>query len=127
MSVYIKSIPETYYVTVEIHQPIVLFKCCFASADVTVPFLKCVGGQWSKDITVNIHCDVTMCRWHCLGNHISQQWVCDVVATQGGTSVQLYHKALSTHLLVSVCEVVKVLGPEVEMFVDGDVIILSNV
>ncbi len=32
---------------------------------------------------------------HCLGNHISQQWVGDIAAAQGGTSVQLYHKALN--------------------------------
>ncbi len=76
MSVYTKSFQETNYVTVENHQPIVFFsnlqctKCCFANADVTAPFLKCVAGQWSNDITANIHCDVTMGRWHCLGNHI---------------------------------------------------------
>ncbi len=28
------------------------------------------------------------------GNHISQQWVGDVVVAQGGASVQLYSKAL---------------------------------
>ncbi len=33
-----------------------------------------------------------MGRWHCLGNHNSQQWVGDVAAAQGGTSVQLYYK-----------------------------------
>ncbi len=50
--------------------------------------------QWSNDVTVNTHCDVTMGRWRCLGNHISQQWVGDVAAPQGGVSVQLYCKAL---------------------------------
>ncbi len=65
----------------------------FASADVTAPFMKC-DGEWSNDITVNTHCDVTMGRWCCLGNHILQQWVGDVAAAQGGTSVQLYYKAL---------------------------------
>ncbi len=30
-----------------------------------------------------------------LGNHISQQWVGDVAAAQGGISVQLYCKALN--------------------------------
>ncbi len=69
-------------------------KCCFTSANVTVPFLKCVAGQWSNEVTVNIHSDVTMGRWCCLGNHIQQQWVGNVPATHGGTSVQLYHKAL---------------------------------
>ncbi len=37
-------------------------KCCFASADVTAPFIKCDEGQWSNDVTVNTHCDVTMGR-----------------------------------------------------------------
>ncbi len=37
-------------------------KCCFASADVTAPFMKCDEGQWSNDVTVNTHCDVTMGR-----------------------------------------------------------------
>ncbi len=69
-------------------------KCCFASADVTVPFMKCDEGKWSNDIAVNTHCDVTVGRWCCLVNHISQQWVGDVAAAQGGTSVQLYYKAL---------------------------------
>ncbi len=35
-------------------------KCCFASADGIVPFMKCDEGQWSNDITVNTHCDVTV-------------------------------------------------------------------
>ncbi len=90
MSVYIKRIQERNYVTDKNHQPIVLFKCakcCLASGYVTVPFLKYVTGQWSNDIIVNIHCDVTVSRWCCLGNHISQQSVGDVAATQGGTSV----------------------------------------
>ncbi len=64
-----------------------LTKCCFASADVTAPFMKCDEGQWSNDVTVNTHCDVTMGRWCCLGNHISQQWIGDVAAAQGGISV----------------------------------------
>ncbi len=34
---------------------------CFASADVTAPFMKCDEGQWSNDITPT-HCDVTMGR-----------------------------------------------------------------
>ncbi len=67
MSVYTKSIQETNYVTVENHQPVVLFKFastkfCFASADVTAPFMKCNERQCSNDITVNTHCDVTMGR-----------------------------------------------------------------
>ncbi len=70
-------------------------ECCFASADVTVPFMKCDEGQWSNNFTVNTDCDVTMSWWCCLGNHISQQWVGDVAAAQGGTSVQLYYKALT--------------------------------
>ncbi len=37
-------------------------KCCFASADVTATFMKCDEGQWSNDITVNNHRDVTMRR-----------------------------------------------------------------
>ncbi len=69
-------------------------KCCFASADVTVQFMKCDEGQWSNDVTVNTHCDVTMGWGHCLGNHISQQMVGDVAAAQDGTSVQLYYQAL---------------------------------
>ncbi len=32
----------------------------------------------SHDITVNTHCDVTMVRWHCLGNYVMSQWVGDV-------------------------------------------------
>ncbi len=69
---------------------------CFASADVTAPFMKCDEGQWSNDIIVNTDCDVTRCGWHCLDNHISQQWVGDVAAAQGGASVQLlYYKALT--------------------------------
>ncbi len=68
-------------------------KCCFASADVTAPFMKCDEGQLSNDVTVNTHCDVTMGKWRFLGNHISQQWVGDVAAAQGGASVQLYYKA----------------------------------
>ncbi len=52
--------------------------------------------QWCNDVTVNTHCDVTMGRWCCLGNHISQQWVGDVAAAQRGASVQLYYKALNT-------------------------------
>ncbi len=47
--------------------------------------MKCDEGQWSNDVTVNTHCDVTMDRWCCLGKHISQQ--CDVADAQGGTSV----------------------------------------
>ncbi len=35
-------------------------KWCFASADVTAPFMKCDEGQWFNDVTVNTHCDVTM-------------------------------------------------------------------
>ncbi len=31
-------------------------KCCFASADVTTPFMKCDEGQWSNDVTENTHC-----------------------------------------------------------------------
>ncbi len=69
-------------------------KCCFASANVTVPFKKCDEGQWYNDVTVNTHCDVTMGWRCCKGNHISQQWVGDVCAAQGGISVQLYYKAL---------------------------------
>ncbi len=69
-------------------------KCCFASADVTAPFMKCDEGQWSNDVTVNTHCDGTMGRGRGLGNHISQQWVGHDVAAQGGASVQLYCKAL---------------------------------
>ncbi len=56
--------------------------------------MKYDEGQWFNDIIVNIHCDVTMGRWCCLGNHISQQWEGDVAAAQSGTSVQLYYKAL---------------------------------
>ncbi len=37
-------------------------QCSFASADVTAPFMKCDEGQWSNDVTVNTHCDVTMGR-----------------------------------------------------------------
>ncbi len=37
-------------------------KCCFASADVTVTYMKCDEGLWSNDVTVNTHCDVTMGR-----------------------------------------------------------------
>ncbi len=37
-------------------------KCSFANADVTAPFKKCDEGQWSNDVTVNSHCDVTMGR-----------------------------------------------------------------
>ncbi len=48
-----------------------------------------------NDITVNTHCDVTMGRWHCLGNHMMQTMGSDVAPVQGGASVQLYHKALS--------------------------------
>ncbi len=67
MSVYIKSIQETNYVTVENHQPVVCSnlqrtKYCFASAGVTAPFMKCDEGQWCNDVTVNTHCDVTMGR-----------------------------------------------------------------
>ncbi len=69
-------------------------KCCFASTDVTAPFMKCDRGQWCNEVTVNTHCDVTMGRWRCLGNHISQQWTGHVAAAQGGASVQLYCKAL---------------------------------
>ncbi len=66
MSVYTKHIQETNYVTIENHQPAVLFKfamyCCFASADVIAPFMKCDERQWSNDVTLNTHCDVTMGR-----------------------------------------------------------------
>ncbi len=37
-------------------------KCCFASADVTAPFMKYDEGQLSNDVTVNNHCDFTMGR-----------------------------------------------------------------
>ncbi len=37
-------------------------QCCFASTDVTAPFMKCDEGQWSNDVTANTHCDVTMGR-----------------------------------------------------------------
>ncbi len=57
--------------------------------------MKCDERQWSNGVTVNTNCDVTMGRWRCLGNHISQQWTGDVAAAQGGTSVQLYCKALN--------------------------------
>ncbi len=66
MSVYTKSFQETNYVTVENRQPAVLFK--FAMYEmlfckcVTAPFLKCDEGQWSNDVTVNTHCDITMGR-----------------------------------------------------------------
>ncbi len=60
----------------------------------SIPLMKYDEGQWSNDVTVNTHCDVTMGWWRCLGNHISQQWVGDVAAAQGGTSMQLYYKAL---------------------------------
>ncbi len=69
-------------------------KYSITSADVTAPFMKCDEGQWSNDVTENTHCDVTMGS-RCLGNHISQQWIGDVAAAQGGTSVQLYCKALT--------------------------------
>ncbi len=66
MSVYTKHIQEINYVTVENHQPAVLFKFAtykmFASANVTAPFMKCDDGKWSNDITVNTHCDVTTGR-----------------------------------------------------------------
>ncbi len=65
---------------VQIYKIMQRTKCCFASADVTAPFMKYDEGQWSNDVTVNTHCDVTMGRWHCLGNHISQQWVGHVAA-----------------------------------------------
>ncbi len=31
------------------------------------------------DVRVNNHCDVTMSRWHCLGNYVTSQWIRDVV------------------------------------------------
>ncbi len=36
--------------------------CCFASADVTATFMKCDEGQWSNDVRVDTHCNVTMGR-----------------------------------------------------------------
>ncbi len=64
MSVYIKLIQETNYVTVENHMwfcsNLQCTKCCFASADVTAPFMKCDAGQLVNAVTVNTHCDVTM-------------------------------------------------------------------
>ncbi len=75
-----KSIQETNYVTnLWFCSNLQCTNCCFASADVTAPFMKCDERQWSNDVTVNIHCDVTMGRWRCLANHISQQWVGDVI------------------------------------------------
>ncbi len=46
-----------------------------------------------------------MGRWRCVG--ISQQWVGDVAAAQGGTSVQLYCKALK---VIYVCNLVTISG-----------------
>ncbi len=53
--------------------------------------MKYGARQWYNDITVNIHCDVRMGRWHCQ----DKQWVGDIARVQGGASVQLYHKALT--------------------------------
>ncbi len=61
---YTKIIQEKNYVTVENHQPVVLFK--FAMYKMLffkcrcALFMKCDEGQLSNDITVNTHCDVTM-------------------------------------------------------------------
>ncbi len=65
MSVYTKCIQETIMPLLKINylwfcSNLQRTKCCFASSDVTVPFMKYDEGQWSKDITVNTHCDVTM-------------------------------------------------------------------
>ncbi len=67
MSVYTKSFQEINYVTVENHQPAVLFKFAtykmlFCKCRCDCPFMKCDEGQWSNDVTVNTHCDVTMGR-----------------------------------------------------------------
>ncbi len=35
-------------------------KCCFASADVTAPSIKCDEGQWSNDVTVM---PIVMSQW----------------------------------------------------------------
>ncbi len=68
MSVYTKSIQETNYVTVENRQPAVLFNfamykllLCKYRCDCP-PFMKCDERQWSNDVTVNTHSDVTMGR-----------------------------------------------------------------
>ncbi len=101
--------------------------CCFASADVTAPFIKCDEIQWSNYITVNTHCDVTMGRWRCLGNHISQQWVDDVAAAQGGTSVQLYCKALIIHVLwltILFENIMKRLSKLISMFNNGNTLFM---
>ncbi len=103
MSVYTKWIQKRNYLTVENHLAVVLFKfstykMLFCKCRCDFPFMKCDEGQWSNDVTVNTHCNITMGRWHCLGNHISQQWVGDDVAAQGGASVQLYCQALNQFL-----------------------------
>ncbi len=60
--------------------------------------MKCVASQGCYDVTVNPHFDATMGRYCCLCNHMTIQWVGDIATVQGGTGVQLYHKALTNYI-----------------------------